>query len=505
MKQPRLTPLVRLSLGLIFLIVALVLLMDMVGLFPKRATWLAEARIQNSQALATQAVLLLGQDQLKSLADTYQAALKRNPDLRSIGLRAQGGDLRLALGEHDHWVEPQGGESTLDRFVIPVERNGQHWGQIEIAYEPLRPNSLLGWLREPFTVMILTLAVFGLLAVYLYLRRALQYLDPATVVPERVRHAFDTLKEGIVILDDESRILLTNRAFGALHPSLSGDWLGKRLDSLEWLAQGLGTASDTYPWAIAMRSSEGYSEGLHEFFPTEGEPINVIIRASPILDARERVRGCLVSFDDVTEVHVINQELRLALSELEQSRDLISAQNDELQKLANRDPMTGCLNRRAFFEQLDSLFVGLRGQGGSLCCIMSDIDHFKQFNDRYGHAVGDDVIRADVRVLQAGLRNNDLLCRYGGEEFCIVLPDTQLEQALEIAERLRADVEAHAGMSVRSEPGLRITASFGVSEWLGGNDSPDALIDRADQALYVSKKRGRNRVTGWAEGMGAPG
>ncbi|MFZ5483089.1 MAG: sensor domain-containing diguanylate cyclase [Pseudomonadota bacterium] len=505
MKKPRLTPLVRLSLGLIFLIVALVLLMDMVGLFPKRASWLAEARVQNSQALATQAALLLGQNQMQALADTYQAALKRNPDLRSIGLREQGGHLRLALGEHGQWIEPRGGESTLDRFVIPVERNGQHWGQIEIAYQPLRPNSLLGWLREPFTVMIITLTVFGLLAIYLYLRRALQYLDPATVVPERVRQAFNTLKEGIVILDDEHRILLTNNAFGGLHSSLSGDWLGKRLDSLEWLAKGLGTASDAYPWVIAMRSPEGYSEGLHEFHPPDGEPINVIIRASPILDARERVRGCLVSFDDVTEVHAINQELRLALSELEQSRDLISAQNEELQKLANRDPMTGCLNRRAFFEQLDGLFAKLRAEGGMLCCIMSDIDHFKQFNDRYGHAVGDDVIRADVRVLQAGLRNNDLLCRYGGEEFCIVLPDTQLEQALEIAERLRADVEAHAGMSVRSEPGLRITASFGVSHWLGGDDAPDTLIDRADQALYVSKKSGRNRVTGWAEGMSAPG
>jgi diguanylate cyclase (GGDEF)-like protein len=128
---------------------------------------------------------------------------------------------------------------------------------------------------------------------------------------------------------------------------------------------------------------------------------------------------------------------------------------------------------------------------------MADIDHFKQFNDRYGHAVGDEVIRALVRTLQAGLRNDDLLCRYGGEEFCIILPDTSLELAEDIASRLRADVENHAGMSVRTTGGLHITSSFGVATVAPEMRDPAELIERADEALYRSKESGRNRVTVW--------
>jgi len=128
---------------------------------------------------------------------------------------------------------------------------------------------------------------------------------------------------------------------------------------------------------------------------------------------------------------------------------------------------------------------------------MCDIDHFKRFNDRYGHAVGDEVIRALVRTLQAGLRQHDLLCRYGGEEFCIILPETTLAQAAEIAARLRSEVELHAGSSVRTTEGLQITSSFGLAGLAADMRDPAELIDRADSALYQSKEGGRNRVTVW--------
>jgi diguanylate cyclase (GGDEF)-like protein len=160
--------------------------------------------------------------------------------------------------------------------------------------------------------------------------------------------------------------------------------------------------------------------------------------------------------------------------------------------------MTGCLNRRAFFEAADPLFDKLRAKQDELCCVMSDIDHFKSFNDRYGHTVGDMVIKSVAKCLGSELREVDLLCRYGGEEFCILLPGSTAEQAQDIAERLRAEIEAHAGAAIRDIPGIRITSSFGVASIAQGARDTAELIDQADNALYQSKKNGRNRVSIWA-------
>jgi GGDEF domain-containing protein len=137
-------------------------------------------------------------------------------------------------------------------------------------------------------------------------------------------------------------------------------------------------------------------------------------------------------------LHRINDQLLITLTDLESSKDEIRRQNEELHRLATRDPMTGCLNRRAFFGSAEPLYAQLKEQGEEVCCIMSDIDHFKSFNDRYGHAVGDQVIKSVAKCLGSELREVDMLCRYGGEEFCIMLPGSTPEQALDVAERSAA-------------------------------------------------------------------
>jgi diguanylate cyclase (GGDEF)-like protein len=182
------------------------------------------------------------------------------------------------------------------------------------------------------------------------------------------------------------------------------------------------------------------------------------------------------------------------LQQLQWSTEQIRHKNEELQRLATRDPLTGCRNRRAFFDAVHPLFDHVVASGQQLCCIMIDIDHFKTFNDRYGHAIGDKVLAAVSRKLAAGLREQDLLCRYGGEEFCIVLPDCSMEAALQAAERLRESIERQAGDSVRAGEPLRITSSFGVSALHADTPNIEALIERADKALYQAKAEGRNRV-----------
>jgi len=213
------------------------------------------------------------------------------------------------------------------------------------------------------------------------------------------------------------------------------------------------------------------------------------------------VSGALASFDDITELEATNVKLIQTVQALEETQAEVAQQNKQLKELAARDPMTGCLNRRAFFDAINPEFEAARENNREICCIMADIDHFKNFNDTYGHSVGDDVIKIVAKKLGLVLRTNDLLCRYGGEEFCIMLIDIEMELVTVIAERMRNIIETEAGKSIRSISDLSITMSFGVSSIKLGADKPETLIDEADSALYKSKKLGRNCVTNWDQSM----
>jgi diguanylate cyclase (GGDEF)-like protein len=157
------------------------------------------------------------------------------------------------------------------------------------------------------------------------------------------------------------------------------------------------------------------------------------------------------------------------------------------------------LNRRAFFAEMEGIYASARSEDLELCVIMVDIDHFKSINDRFGHAVGDEAIKQTARIISSSVRGHDLVCRYGGEEFVVALPNTSVEKAAEIAKRMRRRVEAEGGPGIRSVEGLLMTASFGVSTIRFGSTSIAELVDQADQALYAAKRSGRNRSLRWDE------
>jgi diguanylate cyclase (GGDEF)-like protein/PAS domain S-box-containing protein len=355
---------------------------------------------------------------------------------------------------------------------------------------------LRAWLMQPGVLMLLVIGLGGFGLCYAYLRRAMHYLDPSASVPDRVRKALDTLNEGLLIVDQQARIVLANRAFREMHPSAGAELNGKRLQSLDWLSAA--AAGATPPWEQTLASGEPVAAQALALPQPEGEATQLLVSSSAILDNRGQARGCLISFDNVTAVHRANEELRLAMVELEKSRGRIEQQNDDLRRLASRDSLTGCLNRRAFFELASAAYVRSLREQAPLCCLMVDIDHFKSFNDTYGHAVGDQVIQAVARSLSAGLRQIDLLARYGGEEFCVLLPGANEAQAMAVAERMRAEIEASASSAIRGTEVMPITASFGLTTLVQGARSIELMIDQADQALYLSKKSGRNRVTRWA-------
>jgi len=189
-----------------------------------------------------------------------------------------------------------------------------------------------------------------------------------------------------------------------------------------------------------------------------------------------------------------NAALVRIVADLEVAQAEIIRQNDELARLASRDPLTGCFNRRAFYEQFETALAESREHNIELSCLMVDIDNFKRINDQFGHAVGDQAIQAVANCLSAGLRLMDAIGRYGGEEFCLMFPRTKLAEATGLAERLRIRVETEAGVRMRMASRLVITVSCGISSTAFGARTPLALIDQADKALYAAKEGGRNCV-----------
>jgi len=188
------------------------------------------------------------------------------------------------------------------------------------------------------------------------------------------------------------------------------------------------------------------------------------------------------------------EEVAARTSELEEKQQELIRANETLAQLANFDPLTRCLNRRAFLEQAEQQFRAAVERGSPLYCMMADIDHFKFFNDQFGHPVGDAVIRGVATVLQRSLRGGDLICRYGGEEFCMLLVGIDESVGRMLAERIRSRIEREAGPGVRETPGLSVTVSIGLAQLGADTASLDRLIARADAALYAAKHAGRNRV-----------
>jgi diguanylate cyclase (GGDEF)-like protein len=173
---------------------------------------------------------------------------------------------------------------------------------------------------------------------------------------------------------------------------------------------------------------------------------------------------------------------------LERRDRRLFAQRQRLERLAAFDDLTGLWNQRQIRERLAREIARCERTGAELSVIMLDIDHFKQVNDRFGHVVGDAVLAELGALLSEHVRNVDLVGRIGGEEFLVVLPETEQPPAVQVAEKLRLAMAEHAFSTGETQ-----TASFGVAAYHAG-DSLDDLLERADQALYGAKRAGRNRV-----------
>lgn len=199
----------------------------------------------------------------------------------------------------------------------------------------------------------------------------------------------------------------------------------------------------------------------------------------PIKDESEQFKYVCVTIFDATDTSIYESMLKNAVKSLAEA--------------SNRDGLTEIYNRRYLEQALRRELGRTQRYGGALSCVIVDLDFFKKINDTYGHVTGDEVLRAAARVFGINLRNSDTLGRYGGEEFVLILPETDHDGAMILAERLRARLETSPVTLATCS--ITVTASIGVATYHPGIVDPEGFLHEADTALYYSKRTGRNRVT----------
>lgn len=256
-----------------------------------------------------------------------------------------------------------------------------------------------------------------------------------------------------------------------LFPEIEPNWFKKKVETAVLLGTRAFTIWEQRPNLVHFKSYQPITGLADEMY--QNVTILPLRSTSSITD-----HVCLIIYD-VTGVAINKRQLESA--------------NTQLRKLALRDGLTGLLNRRYWEECLEREFARHIRYQSPASLVMFDIDHFKHFNDTYGHQLGDEVIREVSRMTKEFARETDFAGRYGGEEFVVLLPDTPLDGAMQFAERLRGAVER---LTIEhADEILKVTISLGVAELSDHMAAHPQLIEAADKALYQSKEQGRNCIT----------
>ncbi len=235
---------------------------------------------------------------------------------------------------------------------------------------------------------------------------------------------------------------------------------------------------------VAVGSASSYSESLADAQTQLGAAKD-----------RDGIRTIVESLvQSAKEMQLNNESLEARLSASKQEINLLQENLEVVRTESLPDPLTGLSNRKYFDQSLDKLIAGATEHSEPLSLVMTDIDHFKVFNDSWGHLTGDQVLRLVAQSVKHNVKGQDIAARYGGEEFAVILPNTVLRSALTVADPIRRAVMSKELMKRSTGQNLgRVTISLGVAQ-LHRGDSAQSLIARSDACLYAAKRNGRNRV-----------
>jgi diguanylate cyclase (GGDEF)-like protein len=296
---------------------------------------------------------------------------------------------------------------------------------------------------------------------------------------ERYRSLVTALSEGVVLLDAQGTV----RAANASAERMLGVHVGETAREFPSESDGKIVGEDGAPFPpemrpprLALRTGQPVHNEMMGVRKPDGSMKWFSVSAEPLFRAREKqAYATVVSFSDVTDRKLLEQEL---------------------ERQAQTDSLTGAVNRRHFQDLAERELAQSRRYNHPLSLLMIDIDRFKAVNDNFGHAVGDLVLREFVRKCRETLREVDIVARTGGEEFAVLLPATNDGQAAHVAERLRQAVAA-GEVPVQQNSPVRFTISVGVASFQDAD--LETSLHRADQALYRAKELGRDRVCVFSE------
>lgn len=491
-----LSPLVRISFGLVMLTISLVLIADFAGFIPNEKKAELQYRETVAEALAVQLSTTLINQEFEGVRNTIDTVVNRTPSILSAAIRANDGSLLFESGPHQgFWTLQSSEHSTTDELQVAIFDENGRWGNTELRFSPLSSFGQTLSNRQSLLSFTLFMASVGFFVYMAFLKKAVHELNSDEVIPERVSKALDTLTEGILIVDDKDFVVFSNASFATLCGLSRDNIVGKRSIDLNWNLEREDGEKDDLPWHNIISGSPPLKGAYVNLASTHGKRLHLAVNATAIGGDEAQSQGMLITFDNVTDIEAKNDQLQKTLGKLQQTQKEVTEQNEKLQILATRDSLTNTLNRRSLFQGLESLISETFWEDNDLSFVMIDIDFFKRVNDNYGHSTGDKVIIFLAECLRKHARSTDMVARFGGEEFCMVLPNTPIEEAMQIAETIRHTVETDHGGDY--EKSLKITASFGVSTLSQTASNGETLLEQADQALYVAKNQGRNRVIRW--------
>ncbi len=305
------------------------------------------------------------------------------------------------------------------------------------------------------------------------------------LIPIARSHLIENMRDGILVLDAQNRIVDINPAMENFVEEKASFYMGKN-------------AFEVFgPW---LEKTDLLLEGMEtraEFRVPKDASRYLDLRVTQLYDKDQLLNGRLMVFRDITERKQVEKRLRYVNDRLQTQLIEIGVLQSKLREQAIRDPLTNLFNRRYLEETLERELARAAREDYPLCVIMIDLDHFKRVNDTYGHEAGDEILKALAFTLSEQCRRGDFACRFGGEEFVVVMPNINMDTAYERAENIRQSLN-----SLRVPYGhynLTITISMGIACYPSNGDARESVLRAADQAMYGAKEAGRDHILSYDE------
>ena len=334
-----------------------------------------------------------------------------------------------------------------------------------------------------FSDLDMSAIAFGMCGVvYAYAFIRYQLMDLVPIARSRL---IENMSDGVLVLDSQGRIVDVNPAMKNFLDADPTSFLGRNVsealniwtESTEHLFHGLETRTE-------LRLPNKTSRYLD-------------LRVTPLYNTDQRLSGRLIIFRDITDRKEVEKDLRYAMDRMQTQLIEIGLLQSQLREQAIRDALTNLFNRRYLEETLERELARAAREVYPLCIVMLDIDHFKEVNDTYGHEAGDLVLKTLAETVMRQSRQGDFVCRFGGEEFILVMPNISIGVAKERAQSLHKSISSLYIPFGRFN--LNITVSMGISTFPAHGENKEDLLRAADRALYAAKRAGRNRLAVYRE------